>query len=253
MKTAFRIIVIVLLVIFYSCKKDDVTIVDSSISSEGVISGIIVNASNRIDSIEVHADSIGLQLGYNVVFAGKKIGKSTVSSDGNFSVALTTPILSKIGAIPNGVIVSDTAAMTGYVHYFNIYAHKGGIYTGKIYKSNEPSYTNFKAGWSVSSFKYSDRPFTVKGTEVQYNTQRDGYIEIIKINYNLTFKKGWNELVLKTDSYSETATTSTTVETYSNIVISDLQWRYYPNNNALTVRAKTQGVRCLARKGFLFK
>ena len=38
-------------------------------------------------------------------------------------------------------------------------------------------------------------------------------------------KKGWNEITW-VESYSKTSTTCTTVETNSNTVTSDMQWRY---------------------------
>jgi len=228
MKTTF-VFIIALVTTFYSCENNEVKTVGSSITNDGILSGVIVNTSNSVDSIKIFADSIVTQFGYQVVSFGKMIGKSTVSSDGKFSVALETPLLSKIKAYPIGVNVSDTTAMTGSVHYFNIFAYKGGECTGKIYDSNEPSYTYLSRGWSVSLYMYSDRPYTMIGTEEHTYWQRVGYYLTIKTNYNLTFIKGWNEFVLKEGSYSETASTSLQVETYSNRVTSDLHWRYFPN------------------------
>ncbi len=244
MKTTFRIIVMVLMAAFYSCQKSDVSPgTSSSITSDGVFSGTIVNDSNRIDSIKFYS-----YFGYiNNIDSIILLGKSAVPSTGKFSLVLTNPVLRKLGSLASGVVVSDTTALVG--NLYGLEAYKGGIYTGSVYKINYSlGVDSTKAGMSVSQFMYSDRAFTIKGTEIHADTY-----ENLKTNYSITFKKGWNEIVRRVDSYSKTPTTSTTVETYSNTVTSDLQWRYYPNNNASTVRAKTQGVSCLARKGFLFQ
>jgi hypothetical protein len=101
MKSTFGIFVTVLVAAFYSCQKDNVSLgVSSSISSDGVFSGTIVNDSNRIDSIKVYH------------FCNNEfLGKSGVSSTGKFSLALTNPVLRKMVTSPSGVVVSDTTAM----------------------------------------------------------------------------------------------------------------------------------------------
>ena len=238
MKTTFKISVIVLLAAFYGCQNDLSSGVNSSITSDGVFSGTIVNDSNRIDSIKVYSDII--------------IGKGAVSSVGKFSVALTTPVLRKIGSAPSGVIVSDTTAMV--VSVYDLEAYKGGINTGYIYKSNSITSSlssTVKAGVSSSMLMYSDRTFTIKGQEVHSSTY-NGITSNQKANYSVTLKKGWNELVAKIDSYSKTSTTETTVETLSNEVTTDLQWRYSPSS-AYYVRAKTRGVQNVTGQGFLFR
>jgi len=222
---------------FYSCQRNDVTIGSSSITSDGIVSGTIVNDSNRIDSVKAYYVNL--------------IGKSVVSSDGKFSIVLSTPVLYKIGTFPIGVVVSDTTAMTESVSVFDV--DKGGVYIGYIGKSNYGINDIVKIGRSTSIFLYSDRGFTIKGTYIQTNTSSTGIIQTLKMNYNIIFKKGWNEVVLKLDSYSTTSTTSTAVETYSNTVTSDLQWRYYPYYNPYAVRAKACGLHGVARQGFLFR
>ena len=98
---------------------------------------------------------------------------------------------------------------------------------------------------------YSDRIFTIKGTEIHVNSY-NGFTYKVSINYNVTFKKGWNEFVFKIDSNSTTSTTTTVVETYSNAITSDLYWRYDPSP-AFSVRAKTRGVQDVVRQGVLFR
>jgi len=243
MKTTFRIIAMVLVAGFYSCQKSDVSLGVSSINSDGVFSGTIVNDSNRIDSIKVYSDSL-------MVISAVSLGKSTVSSSGEFSLILSNPVLHKIGTGPNGVVVSDITAMVGNV--FKLEANKGGIRTGTIKKSNFSIRNSMIAGGSESQFMYSDRAFTIKGTEILVDTSND-YTYNFKINYNIIFKKGWNEIVLNVDSNSDNTSSKTAVETYSNAVTSDMQWRYYPYNNASSVRVKTRGVHAISRPGFLFR
>lgn len=240
MKTTFKIIVIVLVAAFYGCQKSDVSVgLNSSVSSDGVLSGTIVNDSNRIDSIKIYHFS-------NNEF----LGKSGVSSLGKFSLALTNPVLSKIGTFPNGVVISDTTAMIGAVFVIDAYS---GTYNGTVYKANCSLFDSIKAGNSGSDFIYSDKAFTTKGTGIYADTI-DGVTSNLKLNYNVTFKKGWNEYVWRVDSYSHTSTTETEVETYSNTVSSDLQWRCNTFSIALlTIHDKTRGALGVARPGFLFR
>ena len=236
MKTTFRIIVIVLFAVFYGCQKNEVSIgVNSSITIDGLFSGTIGNDSNRIDSIKAYDNN-------------SLIGKSAVSSAGKFSVTLTTSFLHKIGNNYDGLIISDTTAIVADVFDFKPY--KGGVYAGYVSKDNSSINGSAKVDQSTSLFMYSDRTFTIKGTEIHVNTN-NGFTYKININYSVTFKKGWNEFVCKT-SYSTTSTTTTVVETYSNTITSDLQWRYVPSP-AFSVPAKTRGVQDVVRQGFLFR
>lgn len=238
MKSTFRIIVVVLVATFYGCQKSDVSPgVSSSVTIDGVFSGTIVNDSNWIDSIIAYGFSENI-LDNRLV----TLGKSAMLSNGKFSLVLTNPVLNEIGSYPSGVVVSDTTAMIGYLHVLG--AFKSGIYTGFVYKANYNLNDSIKAGESESQFMYSDRIFTIKGTDKHVSTYNS------KVNYNITIKKGWNEIVWRVVSVSNVATE---VETVSNTVTSDLQWRYYPNNNASSVRAKTRGIHSIARPRFLFQ
>jgi len=248
MKKTFRIIVLVLVVAFYGCQKNDVSPgVSTSISSDGAFSGTIVNSSNRIDYIKAY-DYI---VDSNNVFEDSIIlGKSAVSSNGKFSLVLTKPFLSKIGTVPDGVVVSDTTAMVGYVSGFD--AYNSGIETGTINKGNYSLIDSTKVVISESEFMYSDRSFTIIGTEIYTNTY-NGMTSDFRSNYIIKFKKGWNEITW-VESFSKTSTTCTTIETNSNTVTSDMQWRYIPQSAPIyTIRAKTRGVHGISRPGFLFR
>jgi len=248
MKTTFKIIVIVLVAVFYGCQKNDVSPeVSSSISSDGAFSGTIVNDSNRIDFIKAYDYIVD---SYNVFEDSIILGKSAVSSSGKFTLVLTKPVLSKMGTYPSGVVVSDTTAMIGYVSGFDTY--KDGKITGIINKVNYRLIDTTKAVISESQLMYSDRPFTVIGTEI-YKYSSNGIISNDTSNYNITVKKGWNEITW-VESYSSTPTTVTTIETNSNTVTPDMQWRYIPISAPIsTIRAKTREVHGIARSGFLFR
>ncbi|MDP4239072.1 MAG: hypothetical protein Q8904_06320 [Bacteroidota bacterium] len=248
MKTTFRISVMILVAAFYGCQKSDVSMgVSSSINSDGAFSGTIVNDSNRIDFIKAYNCIVDNQ---NVIKDSIILGKSAVSSSGKFSVVLTKPILSKIGTSPSGVVVSDTAAMIGYMDGF--FAYKGGINTGTVTKGYYNLIDSTKAEFSDSEFLYSDRAFTIIGTET-YVSSYNGITYNYTSNNNIIFKKGWNEITY-IESYSKTPTTSTTVETNSNTVTSFMQWRYIPNSAPIsTINAKTRGVHSIAKPRFLFR
>jgi len=247
MKSTFRIIVVVLVATFYGCQKSDVSPgVSSSVTIDGVFSGTIVDDSNRIDSIKAYANIVD---SYNVVVGENILGKSTVLSSGKFSLVLTNPVLRKLGNGPSGVVVSDTTAIVGNVSEFE--AFKSGTYIGYISKTNISIGDSTKLGESDSQFMYSDRTFTIKGTEIS-DTIYSGISYNSKYNYNITFKKGWNEIVFRVDSYSHTSTGYTEVDTFSNAVTADLQWRFFLSNPS-SVRAKARGIKRTTRTGFLMR
>ena len=247
MKTTFRIIVLVFVAGFYGCQKSDVLLgVSSSINSDGAFSGTIVNDSNRVDFIKAYDRILD---SYNVFEDSLILGKSAVSSSGKFSIVLTKPVLSKMGTSPSGVVVSDTTAMVGSMAGFD--AYKGGIKTGFINKRSYKLIDTTKVVISESQLMYSDRFFTIKGTEI-YKYIYNGITSNDTSNYNITFKKGWNEITY-VEFYSKTSTTVTIIETNSNTVTSDMQWKYVPYNNASSVRVKTRALHGIARQGFLFR
>lgn len=237
MNTTFKIIITLLLATFYSCQKNEVLpIVSGSITIDGVFSGTIVNDSNRIDSIQVYTYDL--------------IGKGEILTDGKFSLKLTIPPLDQITAFPSGIVVSDTKAM--YSTPFICSTYKGRVYKGDIFKTNYLVTESTKAGNTASQFIYSDRDFSIIGTNVI--SEIDNRITFYhKLNYNVLFKKGWNEIVYKIDTYSKTSNTLTVVETYSNNITSDLQWRYLSFYGSSSIQAKTYGVQNSVRQGLLFQ
>lgn len=239
MKTIFKIIVMVLFAAFYSCQNNAVsTGVINSISSDGIFSGTIVNDSNRIDSLKVYTDD-------DVV-----LGKGAVSSDGKFSLVLTNPILYKISTRSNGLVVSDTSAMIRTIGVFLTY--KSRKFSGNINKINFYDSDSVNAGKSFSKIIYSDRTFTIKGTIIHSDIY-SSYDSNQKTNYNVIFKKGWNEIVLKIDSFSATSKNLTVVQSLSNNITTDLQWRYVPYNGYFSNHSKTHRIQDVVRNGFILQ
>jgi len=211
MKTTFRVILVVLVAAFYSCNNENVSNADSSITTDGVLSGTIVNnAFAQSDSIQVEYFYFD--------------GRGSVTNDGKFELALSIPHLRQMGSI-RGVTVSDTTALIGNA-LFSSYSPNSKSY--ELLKCNFTTDSITQAGMAYSIFIYADRALTIKGTAI--NTIKYGaYTKTETIVYNLKLKKGWNEFVEKVDSYVATDTTITIKMTYSNAITSDLQWRYLPN------------------------
>lgn len=209
MKTTLKFILFVIPVFFFSCQKDEITpSVASSITSSGTLSGIISGyVPNTVDSVKAEVESL--------------IGTSKVTSTGGFSIGLSIPELTMMHSL-SGVAVSDTTAMTGTL---SVGCFKNGILYSDLSKSSCSVDSLIIPGMSESLFVYSDRDFTVKGSHTDIYTQGDFSITGIR-TYQVTFKKGWNELVSKTNSYSITTNNITEAVTLSNAITSDLKWRY---------------------------
>ena len=236
MKTTFKVMLMVLVAAFYSCQKSEKDETPaSSVSTDGVLSGTIVNyASATLDSVKVYDNS-------------SYIGRSSVTTDGKFSMSLSIPKLYKTGTI-EGVTISDTTALVGNAIF---YCYKAGIGTGELGKLNFNSkIDSIKSGMASCLFIYANKPFTMKGTRTD-SFSSGVYSENATYIYDITFKKGWNEIVIKIDAYSSTSSTSFTEKMiYSNTITSDLQWRYFPNSSS-NVRSNAKGLSGL-KSGKLF-
>ncbi len=226
MKTVFKFVLVVVCLSVFSCKNDEVTQTETngsiSISSDGKLSGVISNNSTSV------VDSIVLVNGENL-----PLGSCKVPTTGSFSVALGIPkVLEKIGKSPVGIICSDTTAMSGEVGMFLTF--KQGVQTGMLVKANNATMDSPKAGDSRSMFVYFDRAITINGTgtEISYDTipaYNGSNAQVIKTtattNYsNVKMNKGWNELVMTTNSLAVTATTATISATFSNTIPSTVKW-----------------------------
>jgi hypothetical protein len=235
MRTTLNLIFVAVCVTFYSCQKDDLSKVSSSITNDGVISGKIVNyVPNSIDS---------------VITSYTPVTSSKVSSSGEFSIRLNVPQLSKEGTL-SGVTVSDTTAMGGST---NIYSCLNSTLNGDLLKSNFDPNESIKAGMAYSEFFYTDRSFTMKGTNVYLYTTSNQTMSYTTA-YDVTFKRGWNEVVCKIISYSTTMVSETKSETYTNNITPDLQWHFFKSESASFIRGKLHVIPLVnSKKIFSFK
>ena len=239
----FKVILMVFVAIFYSCEKNDVAqVTNSSITSDGVLKGTIVNsASVAIDSVKVF------------VFDNSSFGSSSVTTTGEFSMTLSIPKLSTIGNGPEGTIVSDTTALGNSIS--NIYLYKNRKSIGELIRCNFTSDSLKTLGMSYSRFLYVDRITTIKGTQTlegRYSMSL-GYVDTLKYVFNATLNKGWNELVFKIEKMENTTHGITTTWSLTNNIPSDLQWRYFKSSIYSRVKQKAKGQKELVSLGLFWK
>lgn len=247
MKTIFKLVLFVVVAAFYSCGKDEnVTYAESSITTSGFIRGTIVNyATSPVESITFNKDFI-----------------AKVSKVGDFSITLPipmTPYFSEIGAI-SGVQVSDAGALIS--EPVDIIAYHNGQ-KGKLMRTNSTSSINSLItvtldstllagldsasltdininldsilldidldfsklqGVALSLFIYADREVTQKG---MCDGTVDGFTGTII--YDIKYKKGWNEIVLKIEKVSKT--TGDVTMRMSNTIPSDFKWMYFKDDD----------------------
>jgi hypothetical protein len=212
MKTTIKVIFATVCFAFFSCQRDvNLSVSNSSITNEGVLSGKIINFTpNSIDTVKAWENYF--------------VGTGKVTSAGDFSIKLSVPILFKVGTL-SGVTLSDSTAKLGIV---SIYSFLNLFTNGVLSKCNYTVDSLNKAGISSSIFLYSDKTLTIKGTHKETvssvsNTQTANYTVI----YDVMIKKGWNELVEKVISNIQTTNSKTLSESLTNVITDDLQWHYF--------------------------
>jgi len=245
MKTIFKLVLFVVVAAFYSCGKDEnVPSVESSITTSGFIRGTIVNyATSPAESITFNKDFI-----------------AKVSKVGDFSIILPipmTPYFSEIGAM-NGVQISDTEALIS--EPVDIIAYHNGQ-EGELMRTNiatsinslititfdstllagldSASLTDISLdsisldfdidfsklqGVALSLFIYADREVTQRG---MCDGTVDGFTGTII--YDIKYKKGWNEIVLKIEKVSKT--TGDVTMRMSNTIPSDFKWMCFKDDD----------------------
>jgi len=204
MKTTFKTVLLlcISLIIYSSCSKKDDTepttdTNNQTVTADGIITGTISNYSaGAFDAIEC------IDAGGNV------FGNCTPTSDGKFSMKLSTPTNLQEIVAGSDVSVSDRTAKSTMVT-MGIYKNNSPV--GELFKCNFTSYSSSimkTANNLMTVFMYFDKNCTIKGTESKTST-----------TYDLNLKKRWNEVVLKVTG-SSTYTLSSTIPT-------DLKWRYF--------------------------
>lgn len=263
MKTIFKLVLFIVVAAFYSCGKDEnVSSAESSITSCGFIHGTIVNyATSPAESITFNKDFI-----------------AKVSKVGDFSITLPipmTPYFSEIGGV-SGVQVSDAEALisepVNIIAYHN--GQKGDLMRTNITSSinslttvtfdstllaglDSASLTDISLdsisldfdidfsklqGVALSLFIYADREVTQRG---MCDGTVDGFTGTII--YDIKYKKGWNEIVLKIEKVSKT--TGDVTMRMSNTIPSDFKWMYFKDDDDLqNVRRKANAFKKLLMK-----
>lgn len=219
MKFNLLIILIVTSSLFFiSCKEDD-PIDKTPYSFSAVLTDYV---PGTIDSVYIY------QFGANM------LGKTKIADNGDFSMSIVPP--TRIATINSdnfsiGVIVSDNKARIGEA--IVIAGIKGGDVVGYIQKSDTSTFvmlTDSTAYEGYTYLMYSDRDFSITGTE----TDQDlvvGDSAIIKYNYeieyDLNFKKGWNEIIYQAGFKSVSAAEVKVEIVYNNIAPAHFKWRYF--------------------------
>ena len=263
MKITFKVVLFLIVAALYGCGKDEnVSSAESSITSCGFIHGTIVNyATSPAESITFNDDFI-----------------AKVSKVGDFSITLPipmTPYFSEIGAI-SGVQVSDAEALIS--EPVDIVAYHNGQ-EGELMRTNittsinslitvtfdstllagldSASLTDISLdsilldmtmdfsklqGVALSLFIYADREVTQRGI---CDGTVDGFTGTII--YDIKYKKGWNEIVLKIEKVSKT--TGDVTMRMSNTIPSDFKWMFFKDDDDLqNVRSKANAFKRLLMK-----
>lgn len=229
---------------FYSCKDDD-TINNTPYSFSAVLTGFV---PGTIDSV------------YFYQFGGNILGKTKIAENGDFSMTILPP--TNIAPINSdnfaaGVVISDKKAEIG--DNIILAGMKEGKVKGYIQKSDTAIFillTDSTAYEGYSSLMYSDRDFTITGVEnLQELVMGDSAIFTynFEIKYDLTFKKGWNEIIYQA-GYTMTKGNKINVKIdYNNTVPANFKWRYTPESSPLTQQVIKAGNQNIIRKDILQK
>lgn len=180
-KTNLFILAFIVLMLF-SCKKDEVT-------PDLVISGSIIDFKPTIaDSvIAFELEKVGDDYSTSVV------AKSEISPDGKFSLKLTPstnyPFLFVDEFNDSTLTISDLKANANVLE---LHVYKSGINVGFLYRTKK---TTTAVSESVEYIS-SDRVLTITGSRLSsYSMSNNDTTEITYNNYNMIIQKGWNAMV----------------------------------------------------------
>ncbi|MFM2290861.1 MAG: hypothetical protein RIS29_674 [Bacteroidota bacterium] len=233
MKLSIYLIIAILVLSFTACDHKDET-GTTSITGTNTISGKVSNySSDKIDSIGA--------IDYAM------LGSSKISTSSDFSLSLKLPQLRRIGTQP-GITVSDSTALIGNVY---ICTFKYGKNSGELKRCNFISDSTFYVGMAYSSFIYCDRSITVKGTEIT-DKSNSIYTHKESLNYNFRLVKGWNELIIKVESYTNSSKSYVVVYSMTNTIPSNLKW-YSFEDSYYGVKGKVKHKTSILYKAKLFE
>ena len=191
---------LVLSLTLFSCSNNE------EISLDGTINGTIYNYSAGVfDAIECLDQNLGTSF-----------GRCTPTADGKFSIKLSTPTtLNHFSDYGTVLTISDPT--TKYVQTLLV-IYKNNNMIGLILNCNFTTFAGLSSsglnvGNAYTTITYSDKNCTIKGSN-------------ISISYDMTLKKGWNQVAGKKIN-SSTMSGTTTILSGTTTIPSDLKWRYF--------------------------
>jgi len=213
MKTAF--ILLFSCIFITGCEKVDVAEKGkSSITSDGILSGEIVSySSSEIDSLKAFERNKSIVL-----------GKGEVSTNGHFSINLSTPTLTKVSTGYDPALkYSDLTASVGALD--SIFAYKNNKIVGYLVRNNYTNNSRDSIGLADIHFLYSDKANTLKGENQLFRPVDSGGYDITS-NFDLTFNKGWTEVSIILSDIGMHGLNHNTTYTMSNVIPLDLKWKF---------------------------
>jgi len=235
MKVTIKTVFILSLSLFIciGCSKDDDNDSSTDTISQNVFSGTISNyTAGAIDSLKFcyHKEDDNNNIIIQYVF-----GSSAVSTNGSFSMKLSTPPNSLLteasDEIYDDVTVSDKTVKGAGSEHYSFVAYKNKtivgivVYGNEVFNSlmlqNRGSVYGKDNGWSYGYPVYLDNNLTVSGTHSGGSgTQSYKYI------YDVTAKKGWNTFFIQ-HNYTESGTIATETEKITTTLPANYKWYYY--------------------------
>lgn len=217
MKTKIKGVYIFLISCLFitGCENVDVTEKGkSSITADGILSGEIVSYTDyEIDSIKAFESNKSIVL-----------GKGEVSTNGHFSINLSTPTLTKASTGFNAALkYSDLTASVGELD--SIFAYKNNKIVGCLVRNNYTNNSRDSIGLTDIHFIYCDKANTLKGQDqLLYAANSGGYD--MTYNFNLTLKKGWTEFSVILSDIGMHGLNHNTTYKVGNVIPLDLKWKY---------------------------
>jgi hypothetical protein len=190
----------------FSCKKDD---------NSGSGGSSITSISGKIDNWTLGSDK-ALKAGFNIRNSNFElfvlIDTCSIDDNGNFKfTSLANPSDNYLIPIDSALYgssaknktynISNKAAkaLNGDLN-FRIYSEETGEFVGYLYKEYTASSDSRSAGDFHVGYNYVDRDVSITGSRLESD---DAYTATVKAN--LSLKAGWNKIVNKIVSRSETS------------------------------------------------
>lgn len=169
------------------------------------------------------------------------VGKSEYKN-GGFSITLLTDVPDRyLVDIREGDLFSDAEISSisndtaRIIDYLWIDGYKGNEVVGEFFRTNmtlsEMNNESYKVGQALANFTYVTRDVKIKAKK----TYSEDGMSVTQI-YDLTLKKGWNEIVMK---ITEANDNKLKFQITSNIEPSGMKWIFRPDNYDYESSAKS--------------